>query len=796
MNRSREAPPRVWCLRARLIALAVACGTALPAPAGAQCDLVAYWRLNGDGTDPAGGNTLTTIGNVTFPAGRLNQAADMHGPFPSALEAPVPSTYDLLPSGFTVECWVRPRALVGSNPRLVRAGPPRYAETEMWDMFVCRLDCTQGKVGFGVRHLDSLTAFLVSNGTIDNGDWHHVAVVYDGSELQIYLDGTLDSSQSLPGLEAHVGGSTLTLGKNIDASDQLDGQIDDVRIWRVARTAAEIQGSRLVELSTLPGCTSLQFNSLGYSASETDAGATITVERFGDTSGSVGVSYATSDGTATAGADYTTTSGTLSWADGDAAPKSFSIPVLQDTQAEGNETVNLALSAPTGGATLGTSAATLTILDDDPPSLQFASGSFSASEGGRRATVTVTHGVGAAGAVTVSYATSDGSATSGSDYLPASGALYWASGDTAPITFSIPVLQDTSVETNETVNLVLSGPTGGATLGDPSAATLTILDDDSPPGSCGGPGAGFMGVYGDPEGTEPCIIVPRFSARSLYLWATLAGASAGGMTGVEFRIIMTSPAGYFVGSYTPPLSTSTAGSPLNPMPDPVPDPGFPDGGPPPPPGVDPVILGSPIDTTSTIDDPAGMNLAFPQCQVPSAERVFLGSISLFNLNGGPTDLIVTRKSPPSNPGVPCALFTLCDAPEFSLAPMRTISLFNGERVAFLAQIVQVGSGCTPTDSPRPALPARLTLLGNVPDPFNPTTEIQYSLPEATTVKVTICDVRGRVLGTVFDGIQSAGRQSARWDGRLQDGRKATSGVYFARIVTQRETAVERLTLIK
>jgi len=126
---------------------------------------------------------------------------------------------------------------------------------------------------------------------------------------------------------------------------------------------------------------SIQFSSTAYNVGEGDGYATITVTRTGGTS-AVGVNYATSNGTATAGSDYTAVSGTLSFAVSETT-KTFNIPVINDTAVEGNETVNIALSNPTGGATLGTpSTAVLTIIDDDvactysiyPPSVNFSSG--------------------------------------------------------------------------------------------------------------------------------------------------------------------------------------------------------------------------------------------------------------------------------------------------------------------------------------------------------------------------------------------------------------------------------------
>jgi hypothetical protein len=80
----------------------------------------------------------------------------------------------------------------------------------------------------------------------------------------------------------------------------------------------------------------------------------------------VGVSYATSDNTATAGSDYTATSGTLSWGDGIGGAQTFTVAITSDTDVEDDETVTLSLSSPTGGATLGTpNVATLIISNDD-----------------------------------------------------------------------------------------------------------------------------------------------------------------------------------------------------------------------------------------------------------------------------------------------------------------------------------------------------------------------------------------------------------------------------------------------
>src|SRR5262249_37339143 len=115
-----------------------------------------------------------------------------------------------------------------------------------------------------------------------------------------------------------------------------------------------------------------------------------------------------------------------------------------------------------------------------PGTLQFSNAAYSANENGGTATITVTRTGGSDGSVTVNYATSNGTATAGSDYTATSGTLTFAARETSK-TFTIPTLDDTLVETNETVSLLLSSPTGGASLGNPAAAVLTIISDDLPP---------------------------------------------------------------------------------------------------------------------------------------------------------------------------------------------------------------------------------------------------------------------------------------------------------------------------
>jgi hypothetical protein len=105
----------------------------------------------------------------------------------------------------------------------------------------------------------------------------------------------------------------------------------------------------------------VQFGASGYSVNEDGSSATIYVTRTGGVSGEATVDYATSNGAATAGSDYTAVSGTLSWADGDGSTKSFTVPILNGGAYESDETINLALNNATGASLGSPSTATLTI---------------------------------------------------------------------------------------------------------------------------------------------------------------------------------------------------------------------------------------------------------------------------------------------------------------------------------------------------------------------------------------------------------------------------------------------------
>ena len=229
------------------------------------------------------------------------------------------------------------------------------------------------------------------------------------------------------------------------------------------------------------GTPSLSINDV--SVTEGNSGtknATFTVSLSATSTSAVTVSYATANGTATAGSDYAASSGSLTIAAGSTS-QTFNVAVNGDTAVEPNETFLVNLSSPSG-ATIADAQGQGTIVNDDAAAApSFSVNDVSISEGNsgtKNITFTVTLSPAATSAVAVSAATANGTATAGSDYTGGSATLSFTVGQTSK-TVSLPVKGDTTVEPDETFFVNLMNPTGGAVIGD-AQGVGTIVNDDGP----------------------------------------------------------------------------------------------------------------------------------------------------------------------------------------------------------------------------------------------------------------------------------------------------------------------------
>ncbi|MDQ3815025.1 MAG: hypothetical protein M3347_13880, partial [Armatimonadota bacterium] len=274
----------------------------------------------------------------------------------------------------------------------------------------------------------------------------------------------------------------------------------------------------------------LQFSATNYSVGESGPVATITVQRIGGSTGTVTVRYATGDGSAKQPGDYTASTGVLTWGNGDTTDRTFTVPIIDDSIDEANETVNLALVSPSGAVLLGTQkTAVLTILDNDaPPNISIGDATPVPLLEGNSGTTTLAHfnvslSQPSGQTVTVRYATAPGTvnpangqdAPNSGDFQNRRDVLIFPPGVTSQ-DLTITVNGDNLDEANETFFVNLSSPVNAGISDNRGVGTIT--DDDAPPrlsisdaapvfeGDSGSTMAQFTVTLSEPSGQQVKVI--------------------------------------------------------------------------------------------------------------------------------------------------------------------------------------------------------------------------------------------------------------------------------------------------
>ena len=205
----------------------------VPAPSG----LVGWWPGEGNANDVTGNNNGTLVNDVDFAPGEVGQAFSFDGAngYVSIPDSPL---LDSLTTSITIELWLKTDQVTSDWTGIVTKG------NSAW-----RLQATPGAntVDFTV----SVSAGdLTGSRSINDGQWHHVAGVYDGTNMFLYVDGTLDVSMPATGLIPQ-NSDPLAIGANVQAYVPpcgcnepgyfFNGLIDEVSIYNRALTAQEIQ---------------------------------------------------------------------------------------------------------------------------------------------------------------------------------------------------------------------------------------------------------------------------------------------------------------------------------------------------------------------------------------------------------------------------------------------------------------------------------------------------------------------------------------------------------------------------
>lgn len=248
----------------------------------------------------------------------------------------------------------------------------------------------------------------------------------------------------------------------------------------------------IVEDEQAPGPSgAFRLSSSSYVIAEDGGSLNVTVERVNGSTGTVSVDYTTAvtgtgDGHAVPGGDFSSASGTLTFADGETR-RSFSVPVIDDNVYTGG--LKFAVRISNADTSLATpTSANVTISDDEQAptvtgEVQFSAASYSVNEAGGSVTITVQRINGANGQLSVDYATQalntgSGDAVAGTDFQAASGTLDFADGVTQR-SFQVSIVDDANYTGDLMFGVNLSN--ADTTTVSPSSATVTILDDESQP---------------------------------------------------------------------------------------------------------------------------------------------------------------------------------------------------------------------------------------------------------------------------------------------------------------------------
>ena len=276
-----------------------------------------------------------------------------------------------------------------------------------------------------------------------------------------------------------TGGSGQGVGGGLDIAPavppraDLDAVTESHTVNNIADSDPDIAGPYSLNGSSPPSMTISDVTvAEGNTGTRT---ATFTVTLSAASTQPVSATYATAHGTATSG-DYTATSGGVTFAPGETS-KTFTIQVTGDRLPEPSETFFVNLGSPTN-ATIADGQGVGTIVDDEP---RISIGDVSKAEGRRGRTTlftfTVTLSAAYDQAVTMSFRTVNGTATTGDgDYVAKTGTLTFAPGETTK-TVTIEVKGDSKRETNEYFYLDLSDNSGNS-LFTKNRGTGTIFDDD------------------------------------------------------------------------------------------------------------------------------------------------------------------------------------------------------------------------------------------------------------------------------------------------------------------------------
>ena len=271
-------------------------------------------------------------------------------------------------TNFTVAMWVKPQSI---------ASGVLYEEGGSGQDSAMTLRFNSGQLQGAI--FQSGTLHTVSAPAPIVGEWSHVAFTFDGAAatMRLWINGQpAATTTGLPFAQLAKRSLASAIGARLQGDafnnsttpgqtgDFFTGQLDEVRHYERTLDATAVNTLYSQGVVVTPEGT-LSLSAASLSVAENAGSATLTVRRTIGSTGAVSVDYATSDGTAIAGTDYTAASGTLTWSDGELSDKTITVPVLDNAVYGGNKTFTVTLSNATSALLGSPNATTVTIVENE-----------------------------------------------------------------------------------------------------------------------------------------------------------------------------------------------------------------------------------------------------------------------------------------------------------------------------------------------------------------------------------------------------------------------------------------------
>ncbi len=189
-----------------------------------------YYKLDGNGNDSTGTYNSTGSSGVTYSNanGKINQGAGFSG---SGSYIDV-ANQNIALNSFSISLWMK----FASNAAVTIFDSGWFSASP--NSFFMNVNAvTVGKISPGVRQSGTVTQ-PTSNASVNDGNWHHIVITSDGSNLNIYIDGSLDKSAAWTG--SNTTNYSYTWGNIIQHSDTYSGDLDEIGVWTRALSSSEV----------------------------------------------------------------------------------------------------------------------------------------------------------------------------------------------------------------------------------------------------------------------------------------------------------------------------------------------------------------------------------------------------------------------------------------------------------------------------------------------------------------------------------------------------------------------------